>query len=123
MNKPTPKTYRTTNWSSYNRALINWGNISIWFDPNTQWYAQPQNKQGRNQTYSDTAIQCCLMINTQQVLYRPQYSGKFLLENNENGGKRFILSHLDDVIRFKFCNISISSLPKQCIYLINSKYK
>jgi hypothetical protein len=23
MNKPTPKTYRTTNWSSYNRALIN----------------------------------------------------------------------------------------------------
>ena len=62
MNKPTPKTYRTTNWSSYNRALINRGNISIWFDPNTQWYAQPQNKQGRNQTYSDTAIQCCLMI-------------------------------------------------------------
>ncbi|RQL64461.1 transposase [Acinetobacter baumannii] len=49
MNKPTPKTYRTTNWSSYNRALINRGNISIWFDPNTQWYAQPQNKQGRNQ--------------------------------------------------------------------------
>ncbi|MDA3538421.1 IS5/IS1182 family transposase, partial [Acinetobacter baumannii] len=41
MNKPTPKTYRTTNWSSYNRALINRGNISIWFDPNTQWYAQP----------------------------------------------------------------------------------
>ncbi len=59
MNKPTPKTYRTTNWSSYNRALMNRGNISIWFDPNTQWYAQPQGKQGRNQTYSDTAIQCC----------------------------------------------------------------
>ncbi|EPX1125608.1 IS5 family transposase, partial [Acinetobacter baumannii] len=52
----------TTNWSSYNRALINRGNISIWFDPNTQWYAQPQDKQGRNQTYSDKAIQCCLMI-------------------------------------------------------------
>jgi len=62
MNKPAPKIYRTTNWSSYNRALINRGNISIWFDPNTQWYAQPQGKQGRNQTYSDTAIQCCLMI-------------------------------------------------------------
>ena len=62
MNKPAPKIYRTTNWSSYNRALINRGNISLWFDPNTQWYAQPQGKQGRNQTYSDTAIQCCLMI-------------------------------------------------------------
>ncbi|EXB98905.1 hypothetical protein J533_4318 [Acinetobacter baumannii 4749] len=25
MNKSTPKIYRTTNWSSYNRALINRG--------------------------------------------------------------------------------------------------
>jgi hypothetical protein len=62
MNKPTLKIYRTTNWSSYNRALINRGNICIWFDPKTQWYAQSQGKQGRNQIYSDTAIQCCLMI-------------------------------------------------------------
>ena len=62
MNKPAPKIYRTTNWSSYNRALMNRGNISVWFDPTTQWYAQPQGKHGRNQTYSDTAIQCCLMI-------------------------------------------------------------
>src|SRR5428012_5047 len=62
MNKPAPKIYRTTNWSSYNKALIKRGNISIWFDPKTQWYAQPQGKHGRNQTYSDTAIQCCLMI-------------------------------------------------------------
>jgi len=50
MNKPRPKIYRTPNWSSYNRALINRGNIAIWFDPNTQWYEQPQGKQGRNQT-------------------------------------------------------------------------
>ena len=62
MNKPTPKIYRTTNWSSYNSALINRGNLSIWFDPKTQWYAQPKGKHGRNQTYSDTAIQSCLMI-------------------------------------------------------------
>ena len=62
MNKPTPKIYRTTNWSSYNRALINRGNLTIWFDPETQWYAQRQGKHGRNQTYSDAAIQCCLMI-------------------------------------------------------------
>ena len=54
MKKPAPRTYRTTNWSSYNRALINRGNISIWFDTKTQWYAQQQGKHGRNQTYSDT---------------------------------------------------------------------
>ncbi len=58
MNKPTSKIYRTTNWPSYNRALINRGNISIWFDPKTQWYAPSKGKQGRNQTYSDAAIQC-----------------------------------------------------------------
>ena len=62
MKKPTPKIYRTTNWPLYNRALINRGNIFIWFDPTTQWYAQPQGKQGRNQTYADAAIQCCLII-------------------------------------------------------------
>ena len=62
MNKPAPKIYRTTNWSSYNQALINRGNISIWFDPATQWYAQSTGKPGRNQTYFDSAIQCCLMM-------------------------------------------------------------
>ena len=62
MKKPTHKIYRTTNWPANNRALINRGNIAIWFDPKTQWYAQLQGKHGRNQTYSDTAIQCCLMI-------------------------------------------------------------
>lgn len=44
MNKPTPKIYRTTNWPTYNRALINRGNIAIWFDPKTQWYAQPKSR-------------------------------------------------------------------------------
>ena len=62
MNKPTPKIYRTLNWSSYSRALINRGSITIWFDPKTQWYAQANGKQGRNQTYSDAAIQWGLMI-------------------------------------------------------------
>lgn len=56
MNKPTPKSYRITNWLSYNRALINRGDISIWFDPKTPWYAQLLGKQGLNQTFSDTAI-------------------------------------------------------------------
>jgi len=44
MNKPTLKIYRTTNWSKYNQALINRGNISIWFDPKTRWYDQPKSK-------------------------------------------------------------------------------
>jgi len=59
MKKPTHKIYRTTNWPAYNRALINRGNIAIWFDPKTQWYAEPQGKQGRSQTYSDIVIRWC----------------------------------------------------------------
>jgi hypothetical protein len=62
MNKPAPKIYRTNNWPSYNQALVNQGNLSIWFDSNTQWYVPLKGKHGRNPTYSDTAIQCCLMI-------------------------------------------------------------
>ena len=62
MKKPTQKIYRTTNWPAYNRALMSRGNIAIWFDPATQWYAPSKGKQGRNQIYSDAAIQCCLMI-------------------------------------------------------------
>ncbi len=62
MNKPTLKIYRTTNSSSYYRALINLGNLTIWFDSETQWYAYPKGKHDRNQTYSDAAIQYFLMI-------------------------------------------------------------
>ncbi len=62
MKKPTHKIYRTTNWSVYNRALINRGNIAIWFDPKNQWYAQSQGKHGRNQTYSDIVSNSTLTV-------------------------------------------------------------
>ena len=62
MKKPTHKIYRTTNWPAYNRALMSRGNIAIWFDSATEWYAPSIGKHGRNQIYSDAAIQCCLMI-------------------------------------------------------------
>jgi len=34
MSKPTTKIYQTGNWSFYNQALINRGNITLWFDDN-----------------------------------------------------------------------------------------
>ncbi len=46
MNNPASKIYRTTNWPAYNRALMSRGNIAIWFDPATQWYAPSKGKQG-----------------------------------------------------------------------------
>ena len=89
MNKPTPKIYRTTNWSSYNCALINRGNLTIWFDPETQWYAKSKGKQGRNQTYFDTAIQCCLMIKSLFRLPFIHYS--FLSVPEPNGYENLIV--------------------------------
>jgi hypothetical protein len=77
MKKSASKIYGTTNWSSYNRNLINRRNISIWFDPKTQWYAQLQGNQGRNQTYSDTVIQCCLMIKSLFRLFLRMVIGFF----------------------------------------------
>ncbi|MDI9668702.1 IS5/IS1182 family transposase, partial [Acinetobacter baumannii] len=50
MNKSTPKINRKSNWSAYNRALINRGKSAIWVDPATQWVANETGKQGRNQT-------------------------------------------------------------------------
>ena len=52
MKKRTPKTYYTTNWCSYNQALIKPGNISIQFDSKTQRYAQPQGEHGQNRIES-----------------------------------------------------------------------
>ena len=57
-----PTAYKTKNWSNYNRALKQRGSLSIWFDAAMTWDAVPSGKQGRQQTYSDAAIQTCLTI-------------------------------------------------------------
>lgn len=66
MSKPSSPTYKTTNWRSYNEALKLRGSLSIWFDPEMRWEAKPSGKRGRQQSYSDTAIQTCL---TMKVLF------------------------------------------------------
>ena len=62
MSKPTPATYRTTNWRSYNAALKQRGSLLIWFDPETVWLAGPSGKRGRSATFTDAAIQACLTL-------------------------------------------------------------
>lgn len=60
MTKPAPLRYRTTNWSSYNRALIQRGSLRIWFDKEMEWHACASTKRGRPRQFSETAIQTCL---------------------------------------------------------------
>jgi hypothetical protein len=61
--KPKPARYKTTNWRQYNAALKHRGSLLVWIDPNTQWYAnKPNGRPGRDQIFSDAAIQCCLSL-------------------------------------------------------------
>lgn len=62
MSKPTPSTYKTLNWRSYNEALKRRGSLTIWFDPAMIWEGTPTGKRGRRQRYSDAAIQSCLTL-------------------------------------------------------------
>jgi Transposase DDE domain len=62
MSKPTPPTYRMTNWRSCNAALKQRGSLHIWFDPATVCLAEPSGKRGRSATITDAAIQACLTL-------------------------------------------------------------
>lgn len=66
MSRHIPPTYKTTNWPAYNEALERRGSLAIWFHPEMIWDATPSGKRGRQQSYSDTAIQACL---TMKVLF------------------------------------------------------
>jgi hypothetical protein len=54
--------YKTKNWSSYNDSLKQRGSLSIWFDPEMVWTPPPNGKRGRQQQFSDAAIQTCLTL-------------------------------------------------------------
>ena len=57
-----PTKYRTRNWAEYNLSLKQRGSLSIWFDPQMAWEAEASGLRGRQQTYSDAAIQACLTL-------------------------------------------------------------
>lgn len=52
----------TRNWAEYNLSLKQRGSLSIWFDPEMTWEAAPSGRRGRQQAYSDAAIQACLTL-------------------------------------------------------------
>jgi len=61
--------YRIKNWSAYNKALVNRGSLTIWFDKKSvdSWYNKKvTGKKGRPIVYSNLAIQCCLTL---KVIY------------------------------------------------------
>jgi hypothetical protein len=56
---------RIVNWRDYNRALTQRGSLTFWFSEEVaqQWYHRgAKSGRGLHKTYSDTAIQTCLML-------------------------------------------------------------
>jgi hypothetical protein len=62
MSSWTHSKYKTRNWAEYNLSLQKPGSLSLWFDAEMDWGAAPSGKRGRQQVYSDAAIQACLTI-------------------------------------------------------------
>jgi len=57
--------YGVRNWPDYNRALIDRGTLTFWSDENAvaAWRnADPNKGPGAPKVYSDTAIQCALVL-------------------------------------------------------------
>jgi len=58
-------TYKITNWRKYNESLVQRGSITFWFSEDVieQWHhANDRPKVGHSFVYSDTAIECLLII-------------------------------------------------------------
>jgi hypothetical protein len=59
------KKRRIVNWSEYNRALVQRGSLTFWFPEEVAdlWFhREPNRGRGLNKTFSDSAIQTCLML-------------------------------------------------------------
>lgn len=57
--------YRVRNWSDYNKALVNRGSITFWFNEKAinDWHQISRTgKRGRPKVYTDTAMECLFML-------------------------------------------------------------
>ena len=56
--------YRIRNWAEYNRALVNRGSLTVWFeDAAPKWREKKRSgHKGRPRIYSDEAILCALVL-------------------------------------------------------------
>ena len=61
--KYKPK-YRVTNWAQYEQSLRNRGSLTLWISPSAlkSWKSPKSGKPGRQQKYSDLAIETVLTL-------------------------------------------------------------
>ena len=58
------KKYRVTNWKEYEKSLCNRGNLTLWISPSAikAWKATRSGKPGRQQQYTNLAIETILTL-------------------------------------------------------------
>ena len=57
--------YRLRNWPDYNKALVRRGSLTLWIDERAidKWLSQDRPaRPGRRPTYTDLAVECCLLL-------------------------------------------------------------
>ena len=61
--------YRVGNWRTYERALIQRGDVTVWFsnDATDMWQPSPSGRPGEQQRFSDLAIETALTL---QLVFR-----------------------------------------------------
>lgn len=94
MSRPTPPTYKTRNWRSYNQALKRRGSLTIWFDPAMMWGAASTGKRGRQPAYSDAAIQTCCRVALKGALPQSVWRRGSILALNSSGPARPYMARL-----------------------------
>jgi hypothetical protein len=65
--------YRISNWSDYNKSLVNRGKLTFWINTEdlSYWYNQEIKQQGGNNFYSSELIEICLTVkNIYSLTYR-----------------------------------------------------
>ena len=62
MTYPSKPRCKTSNWRAYNQSLKQRGSLTVWLDADMEWETRPSGKRGRQQAYSDAAIQVCLTL-------------------------------------------------------------
>ncbi|KAA6340470.1 hypothetical protein EZS27_011664 [termite gut metagenome] len=70
--------YKIRNWKSYNKSLCQRGSLSIWLEDSVieEWeYVSKKPKEVGAQTYSDSIIQCCLLLKFNYGLKLRQSTG------------------------------------------------
>ena len=65
MTKKKNQRYRIRNWQHYNKALVRRGSLTLWIDSRSidKWLSQDHPaRRGRRPTYTDLAVECCLVL-------------------------------------------------------------